>query len=358
MGLCPRAGTRAGRALAVSLGRSVGQTSFQHRNANERTVRLDLVHNPHGPCPAAIEAVESCHEIPLDLLVAAFQRRIGEIYRIPAESVHLVGCVDAAIRGIVGRHDGPLVAFPPSAAATLIAECNLRCDPVLIARGPTREAVIGADFASDLPERGLVVIDSPSNPLGLLLSPADLVRLSRACACVVVDERFAEYSEFSLLSITRELDNVVVVRSFESWAGLPEMACAWAVAPLRLARAFQLVTAAVNAEAIAGALATLDNHASVAATLKLVREERSRVYRFLRKLSFLEPLPSWAPFITARVTIASRESLIDGLTKRGIRVHAPSQPGLEQYVRIGIGSRTAMDRLRAALLDLGPELVG
>ena len=103
-------------------------------------------------------------------------------------------------------------------------------------------------------------------------------------------------------------------------------------------------------------MATLENHASVAATLKLVREERSRLYRFLRKLSFLEPLPSWAPFITARVTIVSRQDLIDGLAKRGIRVHAPSEPGLEHYVRIGIGSRTAMDRLRAALLELGPEL--
>jgi histidinol-phosphate/aromatic aminotransferase/cobyric acid decarboxylase-like protein len=313
--------------------------------------------NPHGPCPAAIEAVETCQEFPPDSLVATFRRRLGEIYRVPEESVHLVGSVDARIRGIVRRHAGPLVAFPLSATACLVAECTSRRDLVMIARGPARDTVIGPDFASDLPERGLVIIDSPSNPLGLLLSPADLVRLSRACACVVVDERFAEYSEFSLLPITRELDNVVVIRSFESWAGLPELDCAWAVTSPRLAGALQLATAAVKPEAIVGAMATLENHASVAATLRIVREERSRLYRFLRKLSFLEPLPSWAPFISARVTIVSRQRLIDGLMKRGIRVHAPSEPGLEQYVRIGIGSRTAMDRLRAALLELGPELV-
>jgi histidinol-phosphate aminotransferase len=269
-----------------------------------------------------------------------------------------MGTVNAGIHDIVGRHVGPLVAFPPSAMATLVAACTPVCDPVFIARGLARDAVIGPDFAADLPENGLVIIDSPSNPLGLLFSPADIVRLSRACACVVVDERFAEYSAFSLLPLTRELDNVVVIRSFESWAGLPELACAWAVASPRLADALQLAPAAVKPEAIASAMATLENHGSVAATLKLVREERSRLYRLLRKLSFLEPLPSWAPFITARVTIVSRQSIIDGLTKRGIRIHAPSEPGLEQYVRIGIGSRTAMDRLRAALLELGPELIG
>ena len=341
----------------MSLHRSVEQTSIQRPNAIESTIRLDLIQNPHGPCPAAIEAVETCREFSPDALVATFRRAIAEIYRAPAESVHLVGSVDAGIRGTVGRHVGPLVAFPPSATATLVAACTPGCDPVIIARGPARDAVIGPDFAADLPENGMVVIDSPSNPLSLLLSPADLVRLSRACACVVVDERFAEYSEFSLLPITRELDNVVVIRSFESWAGLPELACAWAVASPRLAGALQLATAAVKPEAIAGAMATLENHASVAATLKLVREERSRLYRFLRKLSFLEPLPSWAPFITARVTIVSRQSLIDGLTKRGIRIYAPSEPGLEQYVRIGIGSRTAMDRLQSALLEIGRELI-
>ncbi|MCC2626876.1 MAG: histidinol-phosphate aminotransferase [Thermomicrobiales bacterium] len=323
----------------------------------DSTIRLDLMQNPHGPCPAATAAIETCQEFPSDSNGATFRREIAEIYRVSAESVHFLGSVDAGIRDIVGRHDGPVVAFPPSGTATLVAECTLRCDPVMVARGLARDAVVGPDFAADLPENALVIVDSPSNSLGLLLSPADLVRMSRACACVVVDERFAEYSGFSLLPLARELDNVLIIRSFESWAGLPELTCAWAVASPRLADAVKLAPAAVKPKAIAAAIATLENHASVVATLKLVREERSRLYRFLRKLSLLEPLPSWAPFITARATIVSRRSLVDGLAKRGIRIHAPSEAGLEQYVRIGIGSRTAMDRLRAALLELGPELI-
>jgi histidinol-phosphate aminotransferase len=209
-----------------------------------------------------------------------------------------------------------------------------------------------------MPRNGLAIIDSPSNPLGSIVSPADVVRLSRACTAVVVDERFAEFSEFSLLPLALELDNVVVIRSFESWAGLPEAACAWVVAPPRLAHLFGPLQPAVEPEAIAVALATLQDRASVSAMMKLVRDERSRLYRLLRRLSFLEPLPSWAPFTAARVAIVPRQDLIDGLAKRGIRVHTPSEPGLENYVRIGIGSRTAMDRLRTALLELGPELVG
>jgi histidinol-phosphate aminotransferase len=341
----------------VSLHRSVEQAPIPRRNAIDPTIRLDLIQNPHGPCPAAIEAVETCQKLQVESLVGTFRRMIGGIYRVPPESVQLVGSADAAIRGLAGHHAGSLVAFTPSATATIVANSTRGRELISIARGPARDATIGPDLAADLPENGMVVIDSPSNPLGLLLSPADLVRLSRASASVIVDERFAEYSGFSLIALTRELENVVLIRSFESWAGLPGFACAWAVASPRLAGALRLAPVEVKPEEIAGAIATLENHSSVAATLKLVRDERSRLYRFLRKLSFLEPLPSWAPFITARVMIMSRQSLLDGLTKRGIRVHAPSEPGLEHYVRIGIGSKTVMDRLRAALLELGPELV-
>lgn len=299
-----------------------------------------------------------CLESPLESLVSSFQLRLSEVYHVPAGSIHLLGTIDSAIRGIAGRHKGPIVTFPPAAPATLIAESNPGSNTVSIARGPAGDAVVGPDLAADIPPNGLAVIDSPSNPLGSLVSPTDAVRLSRACRCVVVDERFAEFSGFSLLPLALELDNVIVVRSFESWAGLPAISCTWAVVPPRLVDLFELAQPVVEPEAIAGAMATVQDRASVAATLKLIREERSRLYRFLRRLSFLEPLPSWAPFITARVAIVPRRDLISGLAKRGIRIHAPPEPGLEDYVRIGIGLRTAMDRLRAALLELGPELVG
>jgi histidinol-phosphate aminotransferase len=341
----------------MSLHRSTGRPSAQRRDAFDPTIRLDLMQNPYGPCPAAVEAVEMCLESSPESLVTSFRRRLSEVYRVPAGSIQLLGTVDAAIRGIAGRYKGPLIVFPPAAPATLIAEYCRGSEMVSIARGPAGDAVIGPALASDIPPNGLAVIDSPSNPLGSLVSPADAVRLARACRCVVVDERFAEFSGISLLPLALELDNVVVVRSFESWAGLPEIACAWAVVPPRLAELVEIAQPVTEPEAIAGAIATVQNQISVAATLKLVREERSRLYRLLRRLSFLEPLPSWAPFVTARVAIVPRHDLVAGLAKRGIRVHAPPEPGLEDYVRIGIGSRSAMDRLRAALLELGPELV-
>jgi histidinol-phosphate aminotransferase len=253
---------------------------------------------------------------------------------------------------------GPFVGFPPSALATRLTESGTKTEILFIVRGLGGNGFVGLESATDLPETAIAVIDSPSDPLGSIISTADVVRLARACRYVVIDERYAEFSGFSMLPLAVEFDNVVVLRSFESWAGFQHLDCAWAVASPQAAAELDLEHAFLEPGPIAAALATLDNLASIGATLKLIREERSRLYRLLRKLSFLEPVPSWAPFMAARVQLVLRDAVVDGLLARQVRVHAPVEPGLERYIRIGIGSRAAMESLRSALFDLAPELVG
>jgi histidinol-phosphate aminotransferase len=324
----------------------------------DEVIFLDHACNPYGPCPAALEAVDMYPAFPIENLMTALRRRLSVTYGVPAGAIYLLESADAGLDASLNAHIRPLVGFPPSTLATRIAECRARSDTVFIARGPGRDGFIGPECAADLPENSVAIIGSPSDPLGSILTPADAVRLSRACRYVVIDERFAEFSGVSMAPLALELDNVVVLRSFEAWAGFQHLSSAWAIASPRSAADLNLEHSMLEPESMRAALATLDNLASVSATLKLVREERSRLYRLLRKLSFLEPVPSWAPFMAARIQVEGREKVVDGLLARRIRVHAPAEPGLERYVRFGIGSRTAMDRLRAALLDLAPELVG
>ena len=341
----------------MRLGHSAKRGAAQLNNLDALNNGLDLTRNPYSACPAAIEARDAPLESPSEPLAETLINHLARIYRVPAGSLRLFGSVDVTIRDFARHHPGPTVVFPPAHAAALPTESCTGFDPISIARGVCSDTVVGSDCASDIPVDALAIIDSPSNPLGSIVSPADLVRLSRACASVVIDERFAEFSEFSLLPLALELENVIIMRSFAPWAGLPEIACSWALTPPGLVGDQVLATSPVHPAAIAGAIATLESHASVAGTLRLVREERSRLFRFLRRLSFIEPLPSHGPFITGRVAVVSRRDVVEGLARRGARIHAPGEPGLEDYVRIGIGARITMDRLRAALLELGSELI-
>jgi histidinol-phosphate aminotransferase len=225
-----------------------------------------------------------------------------------------------------------------------------------LARGPGRFASIPPDIAADLPPESVAVVSSPSEPLGTILAATDAVRLSRACYLVIVDERFAEFSGFSLLPLALEFENIVVVRSFAPWAGLDDPELGWAVAPSRRIDAVGLCPD-VPPYAMEAAVAALDDWPAAEATLRLVREERSRLFRMLRKYSFLTPLPSWGPFVAARIELVPRGAFVTALCERGIRVHAPDSEGLEQFVRVGIGTRSEMEAFRQALLAIAPQMV-
>jgi histidinol-phosphate aminotransferase len=290
-------------------------------------------------------------------LAAQLRCRISQIYRVPRDWVILLDRADDALRAILRGLNEPVVVFPPSTTASLVPEARLQPNVISVARGVGRYAALDPEVVADLPPASIAIIESPSDPLGSILSPADLVRLARACRFVIVDERYAEFAGATLLPLVPELRNVAVLRSFEHWAGLTAPPCAWAAASPAVADQVALTAAAPNPRAIAAAVATLNHRPTVEATMKLLRDERSRLYRFLRKLSFLTPVPSWAPFVPARIETIPREALLTGLAARGVRIHAPLIDGLEQYVRISAGTRTATQQCMRAMLDLAPELI-
>lgn len=320
-------------------------------------IRLDEFRHPFGPCPAAIDAAELSTRESDERLDARLREQLSIVYRVPATAILLFERIDRAIGTIVDTTPGTLVGCPPSASATSIEELWPSRERVVLARGVGRHGTLEPDAAADLPSQSVAIVESPADPLGNLLKPVDAVRLARACQVLVVDERFVEFAGQSLLSFGVEFDNVIICRSFDAWAGLGSTPCGWAVASRYLVDRLGPLLEPPRADAMLAALATLENLKSVDATMRLMRDERSRLYRLLRKLSILEPLPSWGPFIAARVAIGSRDEVVAGLRERGLLVHAPAQIGLENYIRIGIGSRIAMDRLRTALLELAPDIL-
>jgi histidinol-phosphate aminotransferase len=320
-------------------------------------VRLDRIRHPYGPCPAALDAVAARSHVTRPLLSERLRRRLSEIFRIPAETISVFGRRAESVRENALQLQGPLVLFPPSEVANAAEDEWPQREQISILRGFGRRGDLQPDLAADLPPGAIALVDSPSDPLGALFAPSDAVRIARACRFLVVDERFAEFSGHSLLPLGFEFDNIVIIRSFDLWAGLENAQISWAVMSPKTARELDMRQSELDDDAAAAALASLDNIKTVEATLRLLRDERSRLYRLLRKLSFLDPVPSWGPFQSARVAIGSREAIIECLMACGIHVYAPEQSGLEDYIRFGIGSRSEMERLKAALLSLAPLVV-
>lgn len=329
----------------------------RHSHGFGRVARLDRAVNPYGPCPSALEAASGAEKDQTGRLSRQLRQCLSEIHRLPVNSIWLMPGVCAGMSQIISATDDPLVVFPPGAPVWSVARHRPRREQLYIARGIGRQSLLEPEISSDIPINSVAIIDSPSDPLGTLLAPVDAVRLARASKLLVADERFAEFSGQSLLPLSLEFENIIILRSFEVWAGLADVPCAWAVCRPEVARAVGLDAMRQCPGAVEASLATLDNLSAVRSTLRLVQDERSRLYRLLRKFSFIQPAPSWGPFVAARVLAGSRDGMIAALKEYGIEVHAPGAPGLEQYIRFGIGTRTEMERLRAALLELAPRLV-
>jgi histidinol-phosphate/aromatic aminotransferase/cobyric acid decarboxylase-like protein len=333
--------------------------SLTNSNARQFEGFVDLTGViPAIPPPVAVtEALGQTGEGNEELQEALIRHRLAAEYRQNERNIVLVNDLDQALPAIAAQTTGPLVLFPPSATTAAVHEFS-RLHVVEVARGHGRDGAISVEYASDLPHDALAIVASPGDPLGNVLSANDAVRLARSCKWLVIDERYAEYAGQSLLNVANEFPNVVVLRSFQARLGVTETPAGWAFASPRARALLTGVTTSLTPGIAQGVLAAFEGNTASRMTLSIVRDERSRLYRALRKLSYLQPLPSWGPFVAARVEVGERSTLLALLGASRVKVHAPKQPGLERYVRIGIGSRRDMEYLRQTLLDIAPAMLG
>jgi histidinol-phosphate aminotransferase len=325
-------------------------------------LRLDRLENPYGPSIRVQEAIAAASD--LAHTDPGSERRLLEriagLHGVPPDWVFLSAGVDELINTILlwRRSDGPIVHFPPS-------------DP----REPRRSSLYGAEiahverthrFQAEIdPEGGWEIADgatayvmSPNDPTGSMLNQIDAVRLTRRCAVVVVDERHGEYGARTLRPLVREFDNLLVLQGFENWAGLSAFPFAYAIAPPRLSRelARHRLRQELPAATVIAAHATLDDLDYVRATAERVREEKARLFRMLRKLNMLRPLPSWANFLLVRIERGDPVLFEQELADRGIRVHRPLQKELDRHLRISAIGPDSTVTLKQALIEIAVDL--
>jgi histidinol-phosphate aminotransferase len=324
---------------------------------------LDGLTNPYGASLRVLDALAALDEPHAagDREEDALRRRIAQGHGVGAEAVLLANGLDELLTTLFlwwRPREEPVLLFPPAEPGPARHAALHGVETIDVHRGESFRLELDAALAVELPPESLALVDSPNDPTGSVLAPQEAVRLARACRVVVVDERHVEYGARTLLPLVREFENVIVLRTFETWAGLFWLPIAYAVGPTALIRELSAYrpSGAVAAGALVAAGATLDDLAYVQATVRRVREERSRLYRALRKLNMVRPFPSWANFLLTRVERGGRARVVRELARRGVAVHEPQQPGLAEYLRISATRPEQTDALRRALVEMAADL--
>jgi histidinol-phosphate aminotransferase len=263
--------------------------------------------------------------------------------------------IDLIARALLAPGDGVIDLVPTFGMYSFTTSvCGGRVIPV------PRRADFGVDtdaVARATDERTKIVFAaSPNNPSGNRLSRDELEALLALPLLVVLDEAYVEFSGGSYAALVPERENLVVLRTFSKWAGLAGVRAGYGLMAPELARTLMAIKPPynVNVPAEVAMLASLEDRETLEANVRRIIEERGRLERLLRRVPYLEPLPSEANFILCRVRRGSARELRDRLRERGIFLRYFGRPGLEDRIRISVGRPEHTDALIAALSEVRP----
>jgi histidinol-phosphate aminotransferase len=201
----------------------------------------------------------------------------------------------------------------------------------------------------------LCFVPRPHAPTGTLFSRADMERLcSSFDGIVFIDEAYVDFAEDSCMDFPARFDNVIVGRTFSKSFSLAGLRVGLAVAHPDLIAGFLKTKDSynLNAASQAAALAALEDYDTMLMHAEKIKVTRKRLTEGLRDLGFEVP-ESHSNFVLAtRLGEPSAKDIMTTLRDRNILVRYFDLPGLEDSLRISIGTDAEIDALLAAMKEI------
>lgn len=210
----------------------------------------------------------------------------------------------------------------------------------------------------------VVFVANPANPTGTSIPFSEIRRLHAGLpenVLLVLDGAYAEFARdlpgfADGLELARTAPNVLATRTFSKLYGLASLRLGWGYASREVADTLNRIRLPFNAStpAQAAALASLDDHAFVEASIKLADRGRPELSALFSEEGF-EAIPSSANFVTLRVPKAHPLSARDierGLAERGVLVRWLGNYDLPDALRVTVGDAPGMERFTQAFLDV------
>jgi len=322
--------------------------------------------NPLGPAPRALAAIGAAlanlHLYP-DASGHALTQALAARYQVaPAQVALGAGSNDLLyqlVLALVGPDEElvtPSFGFLSYRLAAAVAGRRF------VATAATPEAPdLDALIAAFGPQTKLVVLGTPNNPTGSVLTAAQIDRVLAALpprALLVLDEAYQEYAaawpevdHVDGVEVLRRDPRVVVLRTFSKIYGLAALRVGYALAHPHVIETLGRVvrTFHVNTLAQVAALAALDDGAHVASSAALARRGIERLRAEVRGPGVVV-YPSLANFALIE-TGRPAAPIYDALLRQGVIVRPMAAWGLPTCLRVSIAADDQMARVVGALCE-------
>jgi histidinol-phosphate aminotransferase len=215
-----------------------------------------------------------------------------------------------------------------------------------------------ADFAlPDMLARrnaALTFLCNPNAPSGTLVDLPQIEELARSIAGVlVVDEAYVDFAESegsSALPLILRLSNLIVLRSFSKSFSLAGLRIGLAFASEEIIAGMMKVKDSYNLNrlSLAAACAALQDLPWMTRNARRIQRSRKKLTSALKRMGY-QVYPSHANFVLARRTGQNLKSVYQELKQRKILVRYFDVPGLQDCLRITIGSPKEISALVDAM---------
>lgn len=197
-------------------------------------------------------------------------------------------------------------------------------------------AIIAASAGSQL-----VILASPNNPTGAVLTVEDIAGIADAIdGVLVVDEAYYEFCKQSAQNLITSYNNIIITRTFSKAFNLAGIRLGYMlgnnffiddVSKSKLPFSVGLFQQVVGE-------VVMENRGFVEENVARVVAERERVMEALLEMPGIRPFPSFANFILFRSARVEAEALFWTLYERGVVVRYFDTPQLSGCLRVTIGT--------------------
>jgi histidinol-phosphate aminotransferase len=321
-----------------------GYVPGEQPSPGERVIKLNTNENPFPPGPKVMAAIQNVEAEMLRRYPSPsaepFRAIASKILGVPKEWI-LCGngsddLLTIATRTFVGS--GGLLASPHPTYSLY---------PILAQLEQAKYQAVPWEKNWALPADALVdakphaiFLANPNAPSGTFVQPEQIAKLAdRFDGLVLVDEAYVDFADENCLPLVKEHANVVVTRSFSKAYSLAGLRFGYAVAQPAVIDEMTKAKDSYNVGAIAmtAACAAIEDHEYAAMTWNHVRSERQRLTSELEALGW-SVLPSQANFLLATLPGGRGREMYLGLKRQGILIRWFDQAGLNDKVRITIGT--------------------
>ena len=329
-------------------------------------VKLNTNENPYPPSPKVAEALAGLDPDTLrlypDPLVTDLIDALADFYHVkPSQVFAGVGSDDVLAMSFLTFFNNPdkkPVLFPEISYSfyDVWADCF---------HIPYQRVKLKDDFSIDpdsfLQPNGGIIFPNPNAPTGLAL-PVDTIEgivKANPDSVVIVDEAYVDFGTESALRLLPKYENLLIVQTFSKSRSLAGMRLGYAIGNEALIQCLKNVrnsfnSYTMNRPAILAGTAAVKDRAYFDRTRNMIMETREQAKEELTKLGFTFP-DSKTNFIFASHRSVPAKKIFNELRERHIYVRYFDKSGIDNYLRITIGTQVQMEKLYRALREILAE---